>query len=232
MTGVINVNVRRLFDREPIWELEQHFRAARLTRVHAARYPVDRLGCADQLLRLFFCRLSRVGQRCEHALVLVDLLDRRLVGNREQHHVAAFFCFADLPHRDPIRSFVERLVVPLNVLRVREFARRARHAIEEFERRGNRVGGRQVIDQLGADPGILRVLLYFRGVLLILFLLRRLARLCFENPAGNQSRAQSGRGYQHEQQSKREARERAPQRGVIHTSSLMTRFMRPRHVGL
>ena len=154
---------RRLLDGEAVRQLHQHLGAAGLARVHAARHPVDRLGGLDQLLRLRLRRLARIGQRREHALVLVELLDRRLVGDGEQHHVAAFFGLADRPHRDAIGRLVERLVVALDVLGVGQLAGRAGHAAEELQRRRDRVGRRQVIDELGADARILRVFLDLRS---------------------------------------------------------------------
>ena len=51
----------------------------------------------QQLLRARLGRLARIGQLAEHVAVPVERLDRRLVGDREQHDVAAFFGRADLP---------------------------------------------------------------------------------------------------------------------------------------
>ena len=66
MTGVMMrddvvadlLDERRLADREPIRQLDQHLGTAVLGRVHAARDPVDRLRGPDQLLRLLLCRLA------------------------------------------------------------------------------------------------------------------------------------------------------------------------------
>ena len=147
----------------------------------------------------------------EHALVLVDLLDRRFVGHREQHHVAAFLGLANRPHRDAIGGFVERLVVALDVFRVGQLARRARHAAEELQRRRNRVGRRKVIDELGADPRVLRVSLIFAVYSSSSFWLGGLWTRLRDGP-------QARRRHEQQQHDKREAGQRdfAGAAGLIH----------------
>ena len=46
------LNERRLFDDQPVGQLDQHLRTAGLGRMDAARDPIDRLGGVDQLLGL------------------------------------------------------------------------------------------------------------------------------------------------------------------------------------
>ena len=128
---------------------------------------VDRLGGLDQRLRLRVGGLARIGQRRELIAVLLEVLDRRLVGDRQRDHVAAFFGLADLPVARARRHFGELLVVAMNVLRVGQLAGLADDAAEELERRRHGVGRRQVIDELGRDPRILQGLLDLRGVLLV-----------------------------------------------------------------
>jgi hypothetical protein len=164
------LNERRLFDRQAVGELDQHLGAAGLRRVHPADRVINRLRRVKQLLRLRFGGLARIGEGAEHVAILIDRLDRRLVGDREQHDVAPFFGRANLPVLHPRRRFRERLVISLNVLRVRQLARRAGNAAEERERRGNGGRGRHVIDELRRDPRILQILLDQPGVLFVLFL--------------------------------------------------------------
>ena len=149
---------RRFAHRQAVWQLDQHFRTAVLGRVHAARDPVDRLGRSNQLLRLLFGRLSRIGQRRDHALVLVDLFDRRFIGDRQGDHVAAFFGLADVPHRDAIRRLVDGFVVAVDVFRVGQLARSSDNPSEKLERRrhrvGRRAGGRPVRSKSSGPAGI------------------------------------------------------------------------------
>src|SRR5688572_13449015 len=73
-----------------------------------------------------------------------------------------------------------------------------------------------MIDELGDDPRILRVLLDLRGVLLVDFLLRRLR-------AGLRGRAQPGHGNRQQANGQREAPQRASQRDTAHTVLLKIR---------
>ena len=70
---------------------------------------VDRLAGRDELLRLRLGQLARIGELRGDLPVLVELLDRRLVGDRERDHVAPFVALADLEHRHARRRLVERL---------------------------------------------------------------------------------------------------------------------------
>ena len=72
-----------------------------------------------------------------------------------------------------------------------------------------------MVDELGADPRILRVLLDLRGVLLILLLLRR---LCARLRGGPHAR----RGDEQQQNDEREADNRASQGRGTHRSSSKT----------
>jgi hypothetical protein len=164
---------RRVFHGEAIRQLDQHLWPAGLGRVHAAGDPVDGLRRPDQLLRLRFGRFSRIGERGEHPLVFVQLPDRRLVRNGEDHHVAPFLGLSDPPHRDAIRCLVEGIVVPIDVIRVRQLARSADDAIEKLQGGRNGVRSRQVVDELGRNPRVLQVLLDLRGVFRVEFLFRR-----------------------------------------------------------
>ena len=87
---------RRLFDDQPVGELDQHLGPAVLRRVHAADRVVDRLGGVQQLPRARLGGLARIGQLAEHVAIRVERLDRRLVGDREHDDVAPFFGGADL----------------------------------------------------------------------------------------------------------------------------------------
>jgi len=155
---------RRLFDDQPVGELDQHFRAAGLGRVHAADEVVDWLGGLQQRLRLGVGGTARIGQRRKLIAVLLERLDRRFIGDRQRDDIAPFFGLADREIARARRHLGELLVVAMNVFRVGELAGLADVAAEELHRRRHRVGGRQVIDELGRDPGILQRLLDLRGV--------------------------------------------------------------------
>ena len=149
----------RLFDGQPVRQLDQRLGPAGLARVHAGGDPVDGLRRLDDLPRLRLGGLARVGQGVEVGLVLVERLDGRLVSDGEEHHVAAFFALADRPVLEARRGLRQRLVVALDVLRVGQLAGRAGNAPEELQRRRHLVAGRHVVDQFRADSRVLRVLL-------------------------------------------------------------------------
>ena len=183
-------------DREPVAELHQHLGPAGLRRVHAAGDVVDRLRGLQQLLRLLLGRPPRIGQLRDLRLVLVERLDRRLVGDRDEDHVAPFLALADRPHRHAIRRLVDGGEVAMDVGRPGQLARRARHVAEELQRRRHRVGRRQVIDELGRDPRILEVLLDLRGVLGVDLLLLWRRRRAPAPPDGSTRDRQRGRQHQ------------------------------------
>ena len=132
--------------------------------------PVDRLGGLDQLPRLLLRRLPRIGELRDHRLVLVERFDRRLVGNRDEDHVASFLGFADVPHHDAVGRLVERGEVSVDVGHVRQLAGRSRHVSEQLQRRGHGGGRGQVIDELRRDPRVLQVLPDLCGVLRVVWL--------------------------------------------------------------
>jgi hypothetical protein len=161
---------RRLLHDQPVGQLHQHLGAAGLGRVHPRGEPVDRLRRLDQLLRLGFARRARVGQRREVRPRLVERLDRGLVGDREQDHVAALLGLADRPELRARRALRERLQIARQVLGVVELARLADDVAEELQGRRDLVGRRQVVDQFGRDPRVLQVLLDQLGVFLVVLL--------------------------------------------------------------
>jgi hypothetical protein len=138
--------------------------------MHPAGEVIDRLGGLDQLPGLLLGRLPRIGERGQHPLVALQLADGRLAGDREQDDVATLFGLPDLPRRDPRRRLVERLEVPLDVLRIGQLPRHPDHPAQELERRRHRARGGKVIHQLGGNPGVLQILLDFPGVLLVVLL--------------------------------------------------------------
>ena len=180
----------RVFHREPVRHLHQHLWTAGLRRVHAAREVVDRLGRANELLRLLLGGLPRVRELREHGLVLVDRLDRGFVGDRGHDHVAPFLGLSDVPDGHAIRRLVERGKVAMDVGGMGEDAGRPGHVAEKFERRGYRIGGRQVIDELGRNPRVREVFLDLGGVLAVRLLSGGggLSRLRVEARAGGGKR--------------------------------------------
>ena len=171
----------RLLDREPERQLDQHLGAAEFRRVDAAGRVVDRLARRDQLPRFRFLQLARIGQLRGDLLVLVELLDRRFVGDRQRDHVAPFVALSDPEQLHPRRRLLERLVVADDVGVIGELAGLARHVAEELQRRRHGGRHRHVIDQLGRDARVRRRLLDPRGVLLVQLL--RASR-CSAGPPG------------------------------------------------
>ena len=157
-------------DDQAVGQLDQHLGTAVLGRVHAARQVVDRLGGLEQRLRLRVGGLARIVQRRQLIAVLLEVLDGRLVGNGQRHHVAALFAGADLPEPCARRHLRQLLVVAVNVLGVGQLARLADEAAEELERCRHGVRRRQVIHQLGGDPRVLQGLLDLGRVLRVDFL--------------------------------------------------------------
>lgn len=88
---------RRLFDDQPVGELDQHLGTAGLRRVHAAHEVIDRLRGLDERLCLRVGGLARIGQCRELIAILLERLDRRFIGNGQRNNVASFFRRADLP---------------------------------------------------------------------------------------------------------------------------------------
>ena len=88
---------RRLLHDQPVGQLDQHLGTAGLGRMYAAVGPVDRLAGLDQLARLLVRDLARIAELGEDVLVLVEVLDGGLVGDRQDDLVAALLGLPDLP---------------------------------------------------------------------------------------------------------------------------------------
>ena len=120
----------------------------------AAHRVVDRLAGRDELPGLRVGQLARIGELRGDLAVLVELLDRGFVGDRDREHVPPFVAHADLQHRHAIRRLVERVEIADDVLVVRQLAGLTGDVAEELQRRRHLVGRRHVIDQLGQDARI------------------------------------------------------------------------------
>jgi hypothetical protein len=162
----------RLLDGEAERQLDQHLGAAGLRRVDAARRVVDRLAGGDELFRFRVLQLARIGQLRGDVAILVELLDRRLVGDGERDHVAPFFTLAEPEQLDPRRRLLQRFVVADDIGVVGEMAGLAGHVAEELQRRRHGRRDRHVIDELGDDARIGRRLLDPGGVVLVQLLRR------------------------------------------------------------
>ncbi len=124
---------RRLLNDQPISQLNQHFRAAGLGRMDAAVGPVEGLADPDQVARLFIGDLARIPQPGQNVLVLIQVLNRGLVGDRQNHLVAPFLGLPDLPEPGARRGLSQRFVVAVDVLGVGQLARFAGNAAQELQ---------------------------------------------------------------------------------------------------
>ena len=121
-------------------------------------------------LRLRLSGLPRIAERGEHAFVFVQILDGRLVGDRQHHLVAAFFSLADLPELRARRSAGQLFVIAIDVLGVSQLAGSAGDAAEEFQRRRHGVRRGHVIHQFRGDARVMQILFDQLGVLFIVLL--------------------------------------------------------------
>ena len=135
--------------------------------MYAAVDPVNGFAGFDEFARLLVGCFSRIAERSKRGLVLVELLDGGFVGDSEDNLVASLLGLADLPEHCSRRCFGQRFIVAVDVLGVRQLARRAGNAAEKFERRRHAVGGRHVIHQFRGDARILEVLFDQLGIFLV-----------------------------------------------------------------
>ena len=134
---------------QPVGQLHQHLRPARLRRMDAGRNPVDRLRRMDDLLRLLLGGLARVSQRRQVGLVLVEALHRLLAADGEHHHVAALFALErQLPELRARRVLRQLLVVLVDLRHVVQLARLPRHRPQRLQRGGHLRRRRQMVHQL------------------------------------------------------------------------------------
>ena len=168
------LDVCRVFDGEPVGQLHEHLGRAGLRRVDRAGEPVERLGLAHQVGRLGVRRLAGVGELRGDLFVAVDPPEVLLARDGREDHLAALLALADGPHLDPRGRRGERAEVGVDVLRVRELLGRADDIAQRLLRRGDGVRRGQVVDELGEEERLGRVLADLRGVVGVDRLRRRI----------------------------------------------------------
>jgi hypothetical protein len=139
---------RLLRNREAIGELERRLGGAALIGVQPGVDVVDRAGGGDELLGGFRVGAARIGERRRGRLEPLEIADPLLVGDRQQHDVAALLRAADAEEADPRRGAGERPAVAVSRGRVGQLARGSRDAVPVGARRDHARRSRQV-----AHPG-------------------------------------------------------------------------------
>ncbi len=182
---------RRLLDRQPVGELHHHLGAAGLGRVDGPGRVVERLALRDQLLRLALREPARIGELGRDVAIVIQVANRLGVGDCDDDHLPALFT---LPHREDLdarRSLRQRPHVLGNVFGVGQMPLGAGDVAMVRERRRHRRRGRQVVHQLGHEPGLGGLLPDRRGIRLVDRLLR-------DQRGGGEERDGQGRSELHE----------------------------------
>jgi hypothetical protein len=187
---------RRILDREAIGEFDQHLGPAGLGRMVATGHPVDRLGGLDDLGRLGGIGAARITERGELQLILVELGQRLLVGDRDNDLLAPFLGRSHRHIFDALGGPSEFLVIPRDIRRIGEFAGRAGDAAEEFERRRHRIRRRHMIDQFGGEALVDQILVDQLAIFGILRLGQRTDRRR-QRGLGSQRLGERQRGGKH-----------------------------------
>ena len=154
---------------QAVRELHQHLGAPGLRGVHRAGCPVHRLAGCDQLAGVRLVERSRVGQPAVDLLVALEIRDRRLVGDRDQDHLAAFLAPSDCEDLHTRRCAGKRPHVADDVLRVGEMPVGPGDVAQELLRGRDRGRGAQVVDHLGREIGPGRELTDLPGVVRVPF---------------------------------------------------------------
>ena len=179
----------RLVDGDAVGELHEHLDRAGLAGVHAARGPVHRLGLLEQALGLGLGEAARVGQLGVDGLVLVEVLDRLLVGDGDDDPVAALLGLADVEDLDPGRRRGQGPHVLVDVGRVAQDVLGPGDVAEDLERRRDALGVGQIVDVLRGEVRVGRELADLLGVFFVDLLLgqgRRKGQA--EDPDGGSAR--------------------------------------------
>jgi hypothetical protein len=144
-------HVRGLLHREPVGQLHQHLRAARLRRVDRAGEPVDRLRRPDEAVAERGGQSPGIGQPGQHPPVVVEPRHGRLVGDGEQDHLASLVARAEREQTNAGRRLCDRAEVAVDVGDVAQPTHRPGDIAQHRERRRHRRRGRQVVHQLGRE---------------------------------------------------------------------------------
>ena len=118
-------DVRAFVDRQPVGQLHQRRRRARLGRVDRAGRVVDRDRVGNQARRLLVVHVerARVGELREPGLVLVELCHDRIRRDRHRDHLPPFLGRADREHLDAGRGRLRQQPhVLVDLFRVRQVA--------------------------------------------------------------------------------------------------------------
>ena len=158
---------RTLLHNQPVSQLNQHLRPARLRRMNPAQSPVKRLGSMNQLPSLSLRQIPGIPQLRERLFVLIQIPDRSLIRNGEHHQIPTFFRLAQLPELSARRRFAESFVVPLDIGSISKLPRSPRYPPKELQRRRNRVRCRHMVHKFRSNARVLQILLNEPPILLI-----------------------------------------------------------------
>ena len=139
---------------QPIGQLHQHLRAARLVRVQGAVEEIEGTRAGDDGFRLRGIRSSRVGQGGGGGLEPGQVADAGLVRDHRQQDVAALLGAADRLHADARRGAGERTVVGVDAGAARELSGRAGDVPQEIGRGRHRGRFRDGCDPRAEEPRV------------------------------------------------------------------------------
>src|SRR5262249_61218109 len=94
------VDDRRIFDVQAIDQLHQHFGRPGFAAVQPAHQMIDRFRLGDDLPRLVFGDLARVGELGEVAAIGLDVFDRLFIGDDHDQTLAPFVRLSDVERLD------------------------------------------------------------------------------------------------------------------------------------
>ncbi len=135
---------RLLGNSQAIGELQHCLGGARLVGVQTGIEIVNRPSFLDEPLRRRQIRLAGIGECRGSRLQALQIRNSLLIGDGEQHDVAALLGAPDGEHPDARRCRGERAAVGVGGGGVDQFARCPRDSMQKRARRWNGRGGRQV----------------------------------------------------------------------------------------
>ena len=131
---------RLLGDRQPVGELQDRFRAARLIGVETGIDVEDRSRPGDDLFGAPHIGLSGIGQGGGRRLELRQGADALLIRHRDEQNLSSLLGPPDGFEKHPRRGLCERLQIAGNLLHPGQLTGRTHDSTKVFGRRGNPVG--------------------------------------------------------------------------------------------
>ncbi len=152
------LNEGGLLDGQPVGQLHEHLGRAGLRRMNRSCRPIHGEPFGDQPFGLILGDRTRIGESGGDLFVPIQPPHIRFIGDDDQDHLPPLL---RITHREDLHSRRRSLQlahVAVDVLRIRQLVRRTDDIAEHFLRRRDRIGGRQVIHQLGQEERFGRVL--------------------------------------------------------------------------